>query len=163
MNAMALRKCKECGQAVSSKATVCPQCGAVLKKQMGCGSGCLVLLILFAVLAAVGTVVNSGGKNHGGGTRTNQPADERITAWLMCQQFVKKRLKAPSTADFGSFFKDYQNPHEIVEPLGQNKFRIRAWVDSQNGFGATLRTYFTCELEHREGDMWHCVSLTFDE
>ena len=33
---MALKKCKECGNEVSTKAASCPKCGAVLKKKTGC-------------------------------------------------------------------------------------------------------------------------------
>lgn len=54
---MALRKCKECGKDVSSKASACPNCGAPVKKaptQYGCG-GCLgILLICFLLLFIVG-------------------------------------------------------------------------------------------------------------
>ena len=47
---MALKKCKECGCDVSTKAEVCPSCGVVLKKKKGClgyiGSGILFIFII---------------------------------------------------------------------------------------------------------------------
>lgn len=44
---MALRKCKECGKEVSTKADLCPHCGAKQKRKgIGCGG---VLLILIAI------------------------------------------------------------------------------------------------------------------
>lgn len=82
---------------------------------------------------------------------------------MMAQKFVKDRLKSPSTADFGSVFDDYQSPENVVTVLGRGKCRVRAWVDSQNSFGATIRTHFTCELEFRDDEMWYCTSLTVDE
>lgn len=33
---MAMGKCKECGNEVSTKAEACPKCGAVLKEKTGC-------------------------------------------------------------------------------------------------------------------------------
>jgi hypothetical protein len=33
---MALKKCKECGESVSTQAVSCPKCGAVLKKKSSC-------------------------------------------------------------------------------------------------------------------------------
>ena len=45
---MALKKCKECGKDVSSKADLCPHCGAKQKRKgIGCGG---VILILIAIL-----------------------------------------------------------------------------------------------------------------
>ena len=47
---MALRKCKECGRAVSSKAAQCPGCGAPLKaKGISTGVGCLIILIVVVI------------------------------------------------------------------------------------------------------------------
>ena len=49
---MALRKCKECGKEISSKAGACPNCGAPVKKaptQYGCG-GCLGFLLIGVLL-----------------------------------------------------------------------------------------------------------------
>jgi hypothetical protein len=43
---MAMKKCKECGKEVSSKADKCPNCGAPIKaKSVGCG-GCLVVVLI---------------------------------------------------------------------------------------------------------------------
>jgi len=39
---VALIKCKECGNDVSTKADACPKCGARLKSSSGAGSGCIV-------------------------------------------------------------------------------------------------------------------------
>ncbi len=48
---MALKKCKECGKEISSKAKTCPNCGAPIKKQISTGSGCLII-ILFVIFIA---------------------------------------------------------------------------------------------------------------
>ncbi len=42
---MALKKCKECGKEISSKAKKCPNCGVPIKKQISTGSGCLIIIL----------------------------------------------------------------------------------------------------------------------
>lgn len=44
---MALKKCKECGKEISTKADLCPHCGAKQKrKSIGCGGAILILIII---------------------------------------------------------------------------------------------------------------------
>lgn len=51
---MALIKCKECGNQISSDATACPNCGKPVKKTSAAASGCLVVIIVIVVLAVIG-------------------------------------------------------------------------------------------------------------
>jgi tetratricopeptide (TPR) repeat protein len=56
---MALKKCKECGKEISSKASSCPNCGAPVKKQKS-KIGCLGTVVLVVVgLAIIGHVSKS--------------------------------------------------------------------------------------------------------
>lgn len=84
-------------------------------------------------------------------------ADEdlgRIAAWTYAGEFVKKRLKSPSTASFGSFLGGtYQDPLECVTAESDGVYHVLGWVDSQNGFGATVRTEFSLRLRD-EGKSW---------
>jgi len=51
---MALKKCEECGNQVSTKAQTCPKCGAPVKKEQkkyGCGTTIIVVIIIFVVLS----------------------------------------------------------------------------------------------------------------
>ncbi len=118
-----------------------------------------VLALLIMVVLAAGST-DSSGKGAG----PTSVASGKIEAWVMTQQFVKERLKSPSTASFGGIFSgDYQEPDSIVSDLGGGKYRVNAWVDSQNTFGATLRTRFVCDLEDGGGGKWRCTSLVFNE
>ncbi|GAB3102221.1 hypothetical protein GCM10027159_27790 [Lysobacter terrae] len=58
-------------------------------------------------------------------------------AWAYMEQFVKQRLKSPATADFPF------GGHRDVEALGDNRYLVRSYVDSQNSFGAQVRTHFS--------------------
>lgn len=52
---MALKKCRECGSKVSTRAVACPSCGAPIKRKsttFSSGCGCLLMLV-FAVLCIV--------------------------------------------------------------------------------------------------------------
>lgn len=47
---MALKKCKECGNDVSTKAASCPKCGAVLKHKTGCFTYLVFICLFFTML-----------------------------------------------------------------------------------------------------------------
>lgn len=49
---MALVKCKECGEQVSTKAEACPKCGAKMPKRSSLGAWLVLVIILFVVYAA---------------------------------------------------------------------------------------------------------------
>ena len=97
-----------------------------------------------------------------GGKKTERPPDATM-AWIMTQDFVKQAIRSPSTADFGSMFGDYQSPRDVVRQSGPNEFEINAWVDAQNGFGATVRTRFRCKVRYVGEGRWQRVSLVFEE
>jgi hypothetical protein len=118
---------------------------------------CFALLVMIAL--AAGSIDSSGTESGSEST-----SFEKINAWIMTQNFVEDQLKSPSTASYGGLFSgDYQDPNSVVTDLGGGKYRVRAWVDSQNSFGGQMRTHFTCELVDQGGDSWRCTSLTFDQ
>jgi hypothetical protein len=55
---LALRKCKDCGNDVSTKAKSCPRCGAPIKQETSAATGCLSLIIIGVVIAACAGVFN---------------------------------------------------------------------------------------------------------
>lgn len=83
-----------------------------------------------------------------------------IDAWVMTKELVRRNLKSPSTADFGSLFRDYQDPKAACVALGGREWRCSGWVDSQNGFGAMMRTEFVAVVANVEGDTWQMMELT---
>ena len=76
-----------------------------------------------------------------------EPPD-KMSAFLMSQDFVKARLKAPSTAEFPWYDKSF------VGDLGGGRFRVNAYVDAQNSFGAQIRSRYTCVLKATGDDRW---------
>ncbi len=125
-------------------------------KAIGCGT----LIAIFFGIAIVKTMLGIDGGNSGS---SGSSQDRKISAWVMAQQFVKDKLKSPSSANFGSVFGDDQDPNRVVSDLGDGKFRVQAWVDAQNAFGGTVRTPFKCELEDTGGGNWRRTSLQMSE
>lgn len=81
----------------------------------------------------------------------------KTEASVMAEQFVRKSLKAPSTADF-----PWYNP-DHVKYRGDNTWVVHSYVDAQNSFGAKLRTWYICELKYMGNKEWKCISLALNE
>jgi hypothetical protein len=66
-----------------------------------------------------------------------------------CEELVTRQLKAPATARFESSVvakqAEIRTTTEGYEWVG--------WVDAQNGFGALVRTKFTCTFDRAQGDV----------
>ena len=76
----------------------------------------------------------------------------RVGAYHACERAVGTTLRAPSTADYsGATGSDISN-------TGDN-YVVRGYVDSENGFGATIRTDFDCTVRHTSDDNWDLVDL----
>jgi len=80
-------------------------------------------------------------------------SDDKIAALVMAQKLVKGNLKAPATAEFASIV-DSQ-----VTPIGDCSYRVVSYVDSQNSFGANIRTNFTATVKYKGDNSWGLLSL----
>lgn len=133
------------------------------KKSNGC-SGCFASIIFLIALPIIGTSIFQAIDTPEWQTEREQrrekilkerarrsPDDligenvvEQRTAWNFAKTLIVDAgvLKSPATAKFPfsprSF--DYK---------GDGVWEIRAYVDSQNGFGAMVRTEFTCTVVKR--------------
>ena len=75
-------------------------------------------------------------------------------AWAYMQSFVEKRLKSPQSADFP--FGGYRH----VTELGAGRYKVDSYVDSQNSFGANIRTHFEGVIKRIDGG-WELEYLNF--
>src|SRR5712691_1065710 len=101
---MALIRCPDCRNEISDAAPNCPQCGRPrnittakpqkARSSTNVGIGCLLIIILFIFLAYL------GGKPSPEHEAKERREGSSGMAAIMCQDFVKRRLKAPSTAKF---------------------------------------------------------------
>jgi len=116
----------------------------------GCLGGCLGVGL--AVIILLGIVISIS--THEQLTRTPEQraadtakSDEQklsVAAQGRAKDFVLKYLKSPKTADFP--FLDWK-----VTPLGDSRFSVTSYVDSQNSFGANIRTDFNVILRYKGG------------
>lgn len=98
--------------------------------------------------------------------RPQQPAEQyppemmRHLALSMAQDFVKAQLLAPGSAKWPGMFESAD--HTVI--LRNNRYRVRSWVDSHNGFGALIRTHYTAVLKNTDGKgiNWRLESLDLD-
>ncbi len=151
---MALKKCKECGKEVSSKAKNCPNCGAPIKKQISTGSGCLIIILFVLFIGWIFSSIFDTPSSTDWRSENNS-----IAANVMMEKFVKERLRSPSTSKFPGALE--RSDH--VQYLGNQKYKINSWVDSQNAFGATIRTHFSGEIMQVDKDNWKLISLDLKE
>ena len=144
-----LAKCTTCGKVVSKTAKTCPHCGekdpAPIQSQT---TGCFTVVVI--IVLSVWVLVMFFGNSGGSGTSTTPKYDE-FGAKLNCQNFIKKRLKAPSTADFA--------PHRDLKISGSDlEWTVIGFVDAQNSFGAKIRQTYICKI-HYQGNTVYLDNL----
>lgn len=78
----------------------------------------------------------------------------------MSQAYVKKLLKAPSTASF-----PYLPDDEVkIEKSAQCTYDIQAYVDSENSFGGTVRTPYFVKIQFdTNSDSWRLKDISFNQ
>lgn len=102
--------------------------------------GCMALIVL--AFAGCGALAVFG----------DDSPDPRVDSKTWCQQYVKDRLKSPSSADFSGEVATQSTGDEAT-------YTVTGAVDAQNSFGAKIRNTFTCTVR-RNGKSWDLVSLT---
>jgi hypothetical protein len=81
-------------------------------------------------------------------------------AAVMCQNVVENQLKSPATADFPWLDRS-------IYKKGKWRYVIKSYVDSQNSFGATIRTNWHCDIQYKgegeplNGSSWTLHALDF--
>ena len=124
-------------------------------KKSNTGVGCAVVIVAAILIFAVFAVLGGGSRDSSAAasdphiTLTNGKTIDESGAVVICHDQVRKRLKAPSTANFvGVFSSDYVEPRLIG-----NSWRLVTLVDAENSFGANIRGSFLCVLDGDSGDI----------
>lgn len=82
---------------------------------------------------------------------------DKLLAYKHAMKFVKDKLISPSSAEFPEY---YEHINHVLY-LGERRFFIESWVDSQNSFGAMIRSKFTCQLSY-SNDMVHLTEINIE-
>lgn len=82
---MAIRKCKECGNQVSTKAAFCPNCGAVQKKKTGCLTQIVAiffgLFFLSIIINALSGDSSSTSSSTASSRRSSGSSSKKANVW----------------------------------------------------------------------------------
>lgn len=70
---------------------------------------------------------------------------------VMCEGFVKKRLKSPGSAEFSGVSDTKIKTISNKKPW---RYLVTGYVDSQNSFGAKVRNNYTCDISTKDDDTW---------
>jgi len=113
---------------------------------------CLIMIVVIFILASPpeGNVTEVPKTNNT--TPVSEKFDvndmnDKIDLHIQAQYFVLQTLKAPSTAKFPAL------PYEVVD-LEDGRYKIISYVDSQNSFGAMLRSDWSVVMKFNT-DRWH--------
>lgn len=143
-----LIKCKDCKAEISKKAKACPNCGSPTKQKVGCISSLIsTIIVLGLFFLGMQTCLDSLDEIP---QVPWEQQDSKATAYRMCADWVKERLKSPSTAKFPGVFDGRLD--DIVRT--NQRYFIKSYVDAQNSFGAVVRTNWTCSTTQKSEGNW---------
>lgn len=138
-------ECIKCGKQKIMNET-CSNCGYTPSK--GFEPIKVILIVAGAIIFLFG--VNYIFQDGNSKTPKAKKQIDNIEVYSGVKEYVKNNLKAPKTAEFPRPF-EYQNH---VKRIDENNFIVTSWVDSQNSYGALIRTKFTCNIRHSHGKLY---------
>lgn len=133
-------RCKndDCAESFTPKATIASQRGQPAKPKSSLGR---LLKIVFGIIFGLLFISIIATKDDPANKYAVAVSDQKFAAWYYAQLHVKASLSSPSTAKFGDM------TETIFTDLGNGKWRVSAYVDAQNMFGATLRKYYDADMQ----------------
>ncbi len=145
------KKCPECLADIPKEAKKCSHCGTKQKEEVTTKQvlGTIIGMVFFVIII----VSLSGGDDT---PKPEQTTASDTQAHIMSENYVEKVLKSPATADFPSY--DYNH-----FDLGNNQHKVVSYVDSQNGFGAMVRSEWSVILTYNGGDWANINNWTLNE
>lgn len=84
------------------------------------------------------------------------PPADGVEATIMCEKFVKQRLKSPGSAEFSNAG---ETKVTTISGSAPWKYQVVGHVDSQNSFGAKVRNTYDCTATTPDGETWNLDSL----
>lgn len=166
-----IRVCPECKIKIAAFHEFCPYCGhpisgAYIQAEPDDGFrkilfGCIVLICIFIAAGIYGLFFRPNHKTEEHNSpelEIKQPEAPRAgVPYKFAQHFVREHLVSPKTAEFLPL-----NQAHCVRLSDGKTWRITSFVDSQNRFGAMVRTKFTVTITEVDAFTWHLVDLKFD-
>lgn len=114
----------------------------------GCGLVAILAVIIFFVIKSC--VFDSSANNEAQKQDSFKPS--KSLALIVSRDFVKQRLKSPSSAEFD------ESTNGVVQ-LNDSTFMVSSHVDSQNSFGAMLRSEYKAVIVFDSKGMAKCEEV----
>jgi hypothetical protein len=124
-----IRKCPDCLAEVPAEAKKCSHCGSKLKQPTS--RVVKLLAVLFGIGLVSSIVMGSMGSSSPSAPKQPTTYDYELSARSFSEFYIERLLKSPSTADFCT---------GTATDLGDGRWKVVSCVDSQNGFGAMIRS-----------------------
>jgi hypothetical protein len=153
-------QCLRCGAWLYPNTPQCPRCGVLQFKPARPANlakiTAIVVVVGIIMLGGLLSLMSQGPQPTGPGGASQSTSSQG--AFLVCRDFVTQRLKAPKSADFAPM------AESIVRSDMNGVYRVSSHVDSQNGFGAMIRTAYACTVEPVKGtNRWTLIRLDIDQ
>jgi hypothetical protein len=110
------------------------------------------LVIVLLMVASASAVVFIAARRP---AQSPDPPGESKTVYTTAQCFVMQGLKEPNTAKFPDL------AEAKLTPLGPHTWRVQAWVDAQDTFGAPVRDAFVCQITRGADGRWRLDGVSF--
>ena len=115
-------------------------------------SGIIFIVILLIPILWIRSCMNVPSEPH---------VYTKMDALRFSENFIEERLKSPTTAKFISTFDIAID--ERVKQLDDSTFLVNSWVDSQNGFGAMIRTKYSCKMTFLlKNETYRCEDIVME-
>jgi hypothetical protein len=138
---MALKKCKECGNEVSTKAKKCPMCGAPVKSSSssGCFPTIAIIFIIVFVVGLIGTILSENEKSEEE-IRKDQ-LEYHFSAWdgshVGLTNFIKKSMNDPDS---------YEHIETVYWDKGDHLI-VKTTFRGKNAFGGVVKNWVMAKVD----------------
>ncbi len=78
-------------------------------------------------------------------------------AYVVSHEFIERYLLSPGSSKY-----PFEAPNEVTKYSGDSIYTVESYVDSQNGFGALLRTQYSAKVKYNGSDKWQLQKLYLD-
>ncbi len=146
--------CAHCKTEIDWFASRCPNCHGKMSVWTA-GNKMIAVALLPLVFYGIIFVASNQSSSGGNTTVVNTSEDRKILSIVFAKSVIEDILKAPSTAKFVDV-----RAYELSNQ--KDVWAINGYVDSQNSFGAVIRSQWEVQLDYRDGKGGTVKSVLFD-
>ena len=151
-------KCPHCKTEIDWEASRCPNCHGkitVWTADKKIGATILVALVFVAIVQTNLFTSDSSTNTSSVSSQEQEVKDRKTISIVFAEQVIEGILKAPSTAKFVDV-----RAYELSNL--KDVWAVNGYVDSQNSFGAMIRSQWEVQLDYRDGKGGTVKSVLFD-